>query len=138
MSINRHPSRPPVSPSSYLHPSTQSGNIFSSKVDPGIMKCHHKRYNYGETRTGTLAGTGGKSQCCGRTVVGGVEFGGFEERRFVVRSSCTRKSEFPNSQSEVSAGTRTEVGSPTRKVGRISQPRLRNPRWLRYAASGYL
>jgi len=49
---------------------------------------------------------------------------------WVVRSICTRNSLFPSSKSEVSAGTRTEVGFPTRKVGRISQPRLRNPRWL--------
>jgi len=55
--------------------------------------------------------------------------------RVMLRSICTRKSEFPSSQSEIATGTPPEVGYPTRKVGRISQTRLRNPRWLLCAST---
>jgi len=38
----------------------------------------------------------------------------------MLRSSCTGTSEFPPSESNVSGGTRPEVGIPTRKVGGTS------------------
>jgi len=53
----------------------------------------------------------------------------------MLRSTCTRKSEFPSSKSEVSGGTTPEVRFPTRKVGRISQRRHRNTRRLLRAST---